>query len=166
MHPLRVINIYDETIADGVGLRLSIYFSGCRHNCKGCHNPESHNPEAGLILDDAAKEEIARRINSNPLLDGITLSGGDPLYNPEALLDFLKFIRKRANKNIWCYTGYIYENLLKDPIRAECLKYIDVLVDGPFVESKKDPRLYFRGSSNQRIIKLKKGKYHSLLECV
>lgn len=157
MRPLRVLYVYDETIADGDGLRLSIYFSGCSHNCFGCHNPDSHDPEKGVLLDSVLAAEIVNKVNTNPLLDGITLSGGDPMFNPEALLEFLKFLKEKTKKNIWCYTGYTYEQLLKDPLRAECLKYIDTLVDGPFIMALRDPSLSFRGSTNQRILPLKNG---------
>ena len=122
VEPLRVLQVYDETIADGDGLRLSVYFAGCSHNCPGCHNPGSHDPRAGAELDGAFALEIARRVNANPLLDGVTLSGGDPLYNPRALLEFLKFLKRRTRANVWCYTGYVYERILKDPERARCLK--------------------------------------------
>lgn len=158
MRPLRVLYIYDETIADGDGLRLSIYFSGCSHNCFGCHNPDSHDPEKGVLLDSVLTAEIVNKVNTNPLLDGITLSGGDPMFNPEALLEFLKFLKEKTKKNIWCFTGYTYEQLLKDPLRSECLKYIDTLVDGPFIMALRDPSLSFRGSTNQRILPLKNGR--------
>ena len=158
MRPLRVLYIYDETIADGDGLRLSIYFSGCSHNCFGCHNPDSHDPEKGVLLDSVLAAEIVNKVNTNPLLDGITLSGGDPMFNPEALLEFLKFLKEKTKKNIWCYTGYTYEQLLKDPLRSECLKYIDTLVDGPFIMALRDPSVSFRGSTNQRILPLKNGR--------
>ena len=158
MRPLRVLYIYDETIADGDGLRLSIYFSGCSHNCFGCHNPDSHDPEKGVLLDSVLAAEIVNKVNTNPLLDGITLSGGDPMFNPEALLEFLKFLKEKTKKNIWGYTGYTYEQLLKDPLRSECLKYIDTLVDGPFIMALRDPSLSFRGSTNQRILPLKNGR--------
>lgn len=157
VEPLRVLQVYDETIADGDGLRLSVYLAGCSHNCPGCHNPGSHDPRAGAELDGAFALEIARRVNANPLLDGVTLSGGDPLYNPRALLEFLKFLKRRTRANVWCYTGYVYERILKDPERARCLKYIDTLVDGPFIEALRDPSLAFVGSANQRIIPLRRG---------
>ena len=154
MLPLRVINIYRETIVDGEGLRYSIYFSGCGHHCKGCQNPETWEYNQGTVLDAQFEERIFDEINSNSLLSGVTLSGGDPLYNPEALLDFLKKLKRRTKANVWCYTGFVYEKLLKDDLRSKCLKYIDVLVDGPYIESKRDVNLAFRGSSNQRILRL------------
>ena len=158
MLPLRVINVYPETIVDGEGLRYSIYFSGCTHCCKGCQNPETWAYEQGAILDEALQERIFSEIKANTLLSGVTLSGGDPMYNPEALLEFLKKLKKNTKVNVWCYTGFVYENLIKDPIRSKCLKYIDVLVDGPYIERKRDVNLSFRGSTNQRIIKIKTGE--------
>jgi len=155
MLPLRVINIYPETIVDGEGLRYSIYFSGCAHCCKGCQNPETWEYNQGSILDESLETRIFSEINANPLLSGVTLSGGDPMYNPEGLLDFLKKLKKNTKANVWCYTGFVFERLQKDAIRSKCLKYIDVLVDGPFVERKRNVNLAFRGSSNQRIIKVK-----------
>lgn len=157
MLPLRVINIYPETIVDGEGLRYSIYFSGCIHHCKGCQNPDTWAYQQGTVLDEDFQNRIFEQINNNPLLSGVTLSGGDPMFNPEALLDFLKKLKKRTKANVWCYTGYVCEDLLKDPLRSKCLKYIDVLIDGPFVLEKRDVNLEFRGSSNQQIIHLRKG---------
>lgn len=155
---MNYISIIDETITDGTGLRTSIYVSGCNHHCNGCHNPQTWSFEAGEPLTKELIELLIQNIKNNPLLNGVTFSGGDPLEvgNVESLLDFLKMF-KRAGINIWCYTGYIYEDLLDMPVQRECLKYIDVLVDGPFIKELKDPDLIFRGSSNQRIIKLVNG---------
>lgn len=155
---MNYISIIDETITDGTGLRTSIYVSGCNHRCNGCHNPQTWSFEAGEPLTKELIELLIQNIKNNPLLNGVTFSGGDPLEvgNAEFLLDFLKMF-KRAGINVWCYTGYIYEDLLDMPVQKECLKYIDVLVDGPFIKELKDPDLIFRGSSNQRIIKLVNG---------
>ncbi|MFI3290979.1 MAG: anaerobic ribonucleoside-triphosphate reductase activating protein [Opitutales bacterium] len=150
---LRVVNIYPETISDGFGIRFSIYLSGCGHRCKGCHNPQSWDPSLGQPLDDML-DDIVGQINKNPMLDGITVSGGDPFYNPSELIRLLKTLKEGTGKNIWCYTGYTYEKLIQDPQRKPALEYIDVLVDGSFMQDKLDPRLFFRGSSNQRIIYL------------
>lgn len=155
---LRVLNVFPETVSDGFGIRFAIYFSGCLHRCRGCHNPQSWDCRAGDELDDVLKERIISELESNPILDGVTFSGGDPMFNPEEFLKFLKEVKSRTNLNVWCYTGYTYEELVSDLERKPLLKYIDVLVDGRFVMSKKDPRLYFRGSSNQRILHLKNGK--------
>ena len=135
---LHYLYTYPETIVDGEGIRYSIYLAGCSHRCKGCHNPESWNPKAGKPLTQEVLEQIIQEINANPLLDGVTFSGGDPFYNPEEFLPVLKEVSQRT-----------------DPIRQKLLPYIDVLVDGPFIESLYSPFLDFCGSSNQRILKLK-----------
>ena len=148
---------YSETIVDGDGIRYSIYLAGCRHRCKGCHNPESWNPCAGQELTQERLDEIIDEINSNPLLDGVTFSGGDPFYNPQEFGPILKAVRERTDGNIWCYTGYTYEQLMANPVCKELLLYIDVLVDGKFEQKNYSPYLEFRGSSNQRILTLSNG---------
>ena len=155
---MKYLKIIDETITDGEGLRTSVYVSGCNHKCKGCHNPQTWDFNQGYLITEKVVQDLIKSIKNNPLLNGVTFSGGDPLEvgNAESLLDFLKMF-KRAEINVWCYTGYIYEDLLDMPVQRECLKYIDVLVDGPFIKELKDPDLIFRGSSNQRIIKLVNG---------
>lgn len=150
---LRLLRTFKETIVDGVGLRYSIYFSGCSHACPGCHNKYSWNPNNGTKLTYEILNEIADEINQNELLDGITISGGDPLFNPRDMLEVLKFLKEKTKKNIWMYTGYTLEEIKKDDLRKKCLKYVDVLVDGKFVKELYDPKIKFRGSSNQRIIK-------------
>lgn len=151
-HNVNLLNVYPETIADGEGLRYSIYLSGCIHACPGCHNEASWKPKEGVLFTEEVFANIIDTIQKNPLLDGITLSGGDPFFNPEALLDILKRLKAETQLNIWCYTGYTYEQLMEDPRRKPCLNYIDTLVDGRFEISLFDPRLSFRGSSNQRLI--------------
>jgi len=150
---LRLLRTFKETIVDGVGLRYSIYFSGCSHACPGCHNKYSWNPNNGTELTYEILNEIANEINQNELLDGITISGGDPLFNPKDMLKVLKFLKEKTKKNIWMYTGYTLEEIKKDDLRKKCLKYVDVLVDGRFIKELYDPNIKFRGSSNQRIIK-------------
>lgn len=150
---LKLLRTFKETIVDGVGLRYSIYFSGCSHACPGCHNEHSWNPNNGTELTYEILNEIANEINQNELLDGITISGGDPLFNPKDMLKVLKFLKKKTKKNIWMYTGYTLEEIKKDDLRKKCLKYVDVLVDGRFIKELYDPNIKFRGSSNQRIIK-------------
>ena len=153
---LHYLYTYPETIVDGDGIRFSIYLAGCRHHCRGCHNPESWNPAAGHPVTDEVVEQWISEINRNPLLDGITFSGGDPFYNPEEFLALIRKISEATRQPVWCYTGYTYGELLADPLRSPILTYIDVLVDGKFEQALYSPLLEFRGSSNQRILHLKK----------
>lgn len=148
------MGVYPETISDGYGLRYAVYFAGCEHRCAGCHNPQSHDPAQGEPLTDEYFDRICQAVNRNPILDGVTLSGGDPLLFPAAMCRFLRRLKERTGQNIWCYTGYTLEECLADPARRECLRYIDTLVEGRFVAALRDPSLLFRGSSNQRIVEV------------
>lgn len=146
-------NIQSDSIVDGEGMRSVIWFQGCLHNCKGCHNPITHDLNGGFETDT---EEVKKEILALEDQDGITFSGGDPFFQPEAFLDLVKFIKEKTKLNIWAYTGYKYEMLIKkDPIFKEILNYVDVLVDGRFELDKKTLNSKFRGSSNQRIINVK-----------
>ena len=147
---IRVLDIIEDTTVDGPGFRTSIYCAGCSHACKGCHNPQSWDFNGGREM---TTDEIMKIIEADPYAD-VTFSGGDPMYQAEGFAELARAIRERTNKTIWCYTGFTYEALLKMPKQRELLELIDVLVDGPFVESLRDPDLLFRGSSNQRIISL------------
>lgn len=165
---MNISGFVEETIVDGIGIRDTIYVSGCTHNCKGCHNPETHDFNYGKELTEEYENEILNKIINNHVIDGVTFSGGDPLaiQNRLKVLDLIKKIKdKRLDLNIWMYTGYTYENLLNEMITGsktvsqvlnEILSNIDVLVDGPFIESKKDLNISFRGSSNQRLINVRK----------
>ena len=146
-----------DSIVDGPGLRAVIWTQGCNHNCKGCHNPQTHDTCGGHIVDSL---NIISEINKLRLHRGITLSEGEPFMQSEALLDVAKEC-KNLNLDVWAYTGYTFEDLTdkKNPNyfnNINLLRNIDVLVDGRFIETKKDITLRFRGSSNQRIIDVKK----------
>lgn len=145
---LRILSIMEDTMVDGPGLRTSIYCAGCEHRCEGCHNPQSWDVNGGR---QATIDEIMSVIVADPFAN-VTFTGGDPMFQPEAFAALAREIRRRTNKNIWCYTGFTFETLLQDPIRRRLLEQVDVLVDGPFVKSLRDESLRFRGSSNQRII--------------
>ncbi len=148
MKPLRVIDIVEGTSVDGPGLRTSIYFAGCHHACPGCHNPQTWDPAAGR---DMTVEDLMKVICTADF--DVTLTGGDPMYQAEALLPLVRRI-KEAGYNMWCYTGFTLEQLAGQPHMQALLDYIDTLVDGPFIEALRDTDLIFRGSSNQRIIDL------------
>ena len=155
---MNMAGFYDESISNGLGWRAVLFVSGCPHNCPGCQNKMAQNYSYGEQFD---KQKIIDRICDNSLLKGITISGGEPLCkeNVGAVLDFIKDVKKvRPNFNVWCYSGYTIEELKNrnDKITNEALNEIDVLVDGRFVQEKRDPNIKFRGSSNQRILDVKK----------
>lgn len=151
---MNLLYTYPETIVDGEGIRFSIYLAGCAHRCPGCHNPASWNPQAGTPLTDEVLDGLIGSIRSNPLLDGVTLTGGDPFFCPEELLVLVRRLKRETGLNLWCYTGYTLEQLQASPACAAVLPYIDVLVDGRFEKELYSPHLAFRGSSNQRILRL------------
>ncbi len=144
---LRVIDIVGGTSVDGPGLRTSVYFAGCNHHCPGCHNPQSWDFEGGEAMSVLRIKEIIDDCDFN-----VTFSGGDPLMQPVDEMVELARLLKADGRTIWCYTGYSYEYVASRPEYEELLACIDVLVDGPFVESLRDISLRFRGSSNQRLV--------------
>lgn len=144
---IRVLDIVCGTSVDGVGLRTSIYCAGCENRCEGCHNPQSWALDGG---HDMTVEEVFARIEEADL--NVTFSGGDPMLRPEGFTALARMIKERTSKTIWCYTGYLYENLLSHPAQRALLETVDVLVDGRFVLAERDLSLLFRGSRNQRII--------------
>ena len=153
---MNLLGTYSETIVDGEGIRFSIYLAGCSHHCPGCHNPESWNPGAGEELTEEKLQSIIREIKANPLLDGVTFSGGDPFFHPEAFLLLLKRVKEETGMNVWCYTGYTFEELMEGfeahPEWAALLQEVDVLVDGRFILAQRTLEARFRGSKNQRLI--------------
>ena len=151
-------------IADGPGVRVSLFVSGCTHYCKGCFNPQTWDFTFGNEYTKAVEEEILKALEPD-YIDGLTLLGGEPmeLVNQRGLLPLVKKVKELyPGKTVWCYTGYTLETELLNDSRARCectdelLSYIDVLVDGEFIEAQKNISLRFRGSSNQRLIDMKK----------
>lgn len=145
-----------DSIVDGKGLRMVVWTQGCIHNCPLCHNQQTHDLTGGTLVEI---DDVVNEINAYTFKSGVTISGGDPFEQREALLELTKKLKENKT-NIWVYTGYTYEQLLNYDICKEIFKYIDVLVDGPFINALKSDTLRFKGSSNQRIIDIKS----SLLE--
>ncbi|WP_312468834.1 anaerobic ribonucleoside-triphosphate reductase activating protein [Neobacillus sp.] len=148
---MRVLNILHDSIVDGKGLRTVIFFAGCPHHCHGCHNPQSWNCENGM---EWTETEIFQEVMQNEL-SNVTFSGGESFLQAKEIAPLAQKL-KQEGKNIWCYTGYLYEELMQNPDHAALLKQIDVLVDGRFDLTKRDLSLCFKGSSNQRIINVTK----------
>ena len=144
---LKILSIAEGTSVDGPGLRTSIYFAGCCHHCEGCHNPQSWDINNGkpTTIDDLLK---VIQYNEFP----VTFSGGDPFYQIEAVTELAHQIKQQLGYNIWCYTGYLWEEILQHEEFMPLLQYVDVIVDGRFVLSQRNISLLFRGSNNQRII--------------
>lgn len=152
---LRLAGITYESLVNGPGIRRVFFAQGCKHNCKGCHNPETHDSNGGKIFNI---DDLVRGVKDDFIIKGVTFSGGDPFEQAEGFY-YLAEELKKLKINIWCYTGYTFEYILKNKINRACwnklLNSIDILVDGKFEEEKMDETLKFRGSSNQRIIDVK-----------
>ncbi len=149
---IRIAGVVRESIVDGPGLRFAVFCQGCPHNCEGCHNPATHDFSGGY---DCEISKILAAVDENPLLDGVTFSGGEPMCQPEAFAVLAAELKKR-NLNIMTYTGYTYEELVnmaetKSAV-GKLLDLTDLLVDGRFVKAQRDLTLLFRGSGNQRVI--------------
>nr|WP_320415608.1 anaerobic ribonucleoside-triphosphate reductase activating protein [Candidatus Contubernalis alkalaceticus] len=151
---LRIAGMTEESVVDGPGIRFVVYGQGCLHACPGCHNPETQDLEGGSLV---SPEEIAKKIEKNPLLDGVTYSGGEPFLQAEAFAQLAEIV-KPWGLNLVIYTGYTFEFLLnksrKDLSCYKLLKSTDLLIDGPYLQEKRDIKLLYRGSYNQRIINI------------
>ena len=148
---LRIAGTVNDSIVDGPGIRFTIFTQGCPHNCKGCHNPQTHDFNGGELIDT---DILLEKIKSNPLLDGVTFSGGDPFCQAEPLAYLGKQI-KSLGLNIVSYTGYDFEELYNNRSLhgwGKLLEVTDILIDGKFVQELRDWNIKFRGSSNQRYI--------------
>ena len=163
-----------EDVCNGEGLRVVLWLSGCSHKCKGCQNPQTWDADGGISFDESAKEELFRELDKD-YISGLTLSGGDPLFeeNLDDVLDLVNEFRLlNPQKSIWLYTGYEWEDLIQNykiykytPFslnanewlsRYEILSQCDVLIDGRYIESQRDITLKYRGSANQRVIDCQK----------
>ena len=151
---IRIAGTVGESIVDGPGFRYTLFVQGCPHGCLGCHNPQTHDFGGGHI---AQTDDVIAHLGQNPLVRGLTLSGGEPMCQPEACRTIADAAHAK-HLNVWCYTGFTLDALLKenDPARMALLHSIDVLVDGRFVQEQKSLSLLYRGSSNQRLIDVPK----------
>lgn len=153
---VRIAGVVRESVVDGNGIRFVVFTQGCPHACKGCHNPQSHDFSGGY---DCEIEKIVEEVKKNPLLSGVTLSGGEPLVQVKPLLILAQEIKK-LNLGLIIYTGYVFEEIVQkaqeDKALMSLLKLTDVIVDGKYEEKFKNLKLKFRGSSNQRIIDVAK----------
>lgn len=149
---LSILEILEDTTVDGPGFRTAVYAAGCPNACVGCHNPQSWNIANGHTM---STQEILDIILADPFAD-VTFTGGDPMFQPDGFAELAKAIKEQSNKNIWCYTGFTFESIIKNERQSALLQLVDVLVDGPFVQSLRDESLLFRGSSNQRLIDVRR----------
>lgn len=151
---LKIAGVVKESIVDGKGIRYTVFTQGCPHHCPGCHNPQTHDFEGGTVMD---VREIFEDFRKNPLLKGITFSGGEPFCQSAPLAELAEMVHG-AGKDVTVYSGYTYEQLLekRDPDVDALLKETDVLIDGPFILAQRNLELTFRGSENQRVIDMKK----------
>ncbi len=151
-------NITYPDMNNGEGLRVVLWLSGCSHKCKGCQNPQTWDTNSGIPFDESAKEELFRELDKD-YISGLTLTGGDPLFNGnlEDVLELVNSIRKSfPQKTIWIYTGYLFGDIIRDQSKYEIIKNCDVLIDGRYIESLRDITLKWCGSSNQNIIDIQK----------
>ena len=155
-------------IANGVGIRTSVFVSGCSNKCKGCFNQELWDKDYGQEFTDETIKEILDSIDK-PYIDGLSILGGDPLeyYNLQMVDKLIVEFRKRFgfNKSIWMWTGYLLEDIINDDRRWEVVRKLDYLVDGPFIQRKKNLKLKYRGSENQRIIDMQNSQTFNTLIC-
>ncbi len=162
MSVLNIAGIVKESVVDGPGFRVVVFTQGCPRHCPGCHNPELIPRTGGREMTPRALLDTIKE-NVTPLTRGITFSGGDPLLQADALLEAVKLVREEFPQfDIWVYTGYTFEEVKDLPV----LRYIDVLVDGPFLEAQKDMNLAFRGSANQRLIDVKQTLKSGRVSCL
>ena len=149
---IRVLSVLHDTTVDGPGFRTSIYCAGCGHHCPGCHNPQSWDFDGG---EERSVDDLMAEITEDPFAD-VTFTGGDPLYQAASFTELARRIKQETNKNIWCYTGFLFEDIRDKAQFQKLFNHIDVIVDGRFDLSQRNEDLPFRGSANQRIIDVQK----------
>ncbi|MDO7908222.1 anaerobic ribonucleoside-triphosphate reductase activating protein [Paenibacillus sp. JX-17] len=156
-----------ESVNEGTGLRAVVFISGCRHGCPGCFNTESWSFSAGEVFTPERQEEVIREAADNPLLEGLTLCGGDPFFSAGECIPFVQRYRETCpGHTVWAYTGYEFEALLKRSAMRRLAELCDVIVDGSFVEREKDVSLRFRGSRNQRLIDVQASLQSGVTVCM
>lgn len=152
---MNYIKITKNDIANGPGVRVTLWVAGCKVHCKGCHNPQTWDFNSGIPFNKDALNEVLEALNKS-YIQGLTLSGGNPVDSGPEILAVCKEVKKRfSQKNIWLYSGYTFEEIKTKTVGEFILEYVDVLVDGPYIEEQRDITLPFRGSKNQRLIDVK-----------
>ena len=159
---IRIAGVVNDSIVDGPGIRYTIFTQGCPHHCKGCHNPQTWSFDGGKVVE---VESLLGALDENPLLSGVTFSGGEPFMQPQPLIEIAKAAKKKG-LNVLSYTGFLYEDLLKDKEKFELLKELDYLIDGPFILEQRDLELRFAGSRNQRMIDVQKSLLNNTIETI
>lgn len=153
---MRIYGVVTDSIVDGPGYRTAVFAQGCPHHCPGCHNPESHDPNGGT---DWTLDAVEAKFTGNPLLDGITLTGGEPFEQPAACAELARRAHEKG-LNVWTFSGYLYEKLLEKAKADHAVKLLlertDVLVEGPFLLAERSLELLYKGSKNQRTIDMNK----------
>lgn len=151
---IRLAGIVEESIVDGPGYRMAVFVQGCPHGCPGCHNPKTHDPAGGYLTDTDA---IVAKLGKNPLVRGVTLTGGEPMMQAAALCEIAAAAQAKG-MSVWCYTGYTLEALAKErnADRMRLLGLVDVLVDGPYIARERSLDLLYCGSRNQRLIDMRR----------
>lgn len=149
---LHIAGKTNDSIVDGEGYRFTIFTQGCPHHCEGCHNPQTWGHEGGEFVETS---ELIEEISTNPLLQGVTFSGGEPFLQPEPLSEIADWAHEN-NLDVWSFSGWTFEELCSNPARKSLLEKVDVLVDGKFILAERDLTLLFRGSRNQRLVDVQK----------
>lgn len=149
---IRIAGTVNDSVVDGPGIRFVVFTQGCKHNCKGCHNPDTHDINGGYTVDI---EDLLKKMFSNPLCDGITVSGGEPFLQINEVAEMCKKTKENG-LNVIVYTGFTWEELIKNNENMKIINFVDFLIDGKFIEELKSLDIKFRGSKNQRIIDVKK----------